>query len=145
MHYGEQFDVFRIITKEPPTLGSPYTVLVPQVNADGNELGGIPIPEVAVPLGTHTGWNITTPQLRELGYLAGLIGAFVPYSKTRETRMQTMDTRRSIEERYTHRQAYLDQVARNAQDLVRQRFMLAEDVPAVVRRAETMWDELLKR
>jgi hypothetical protein len=142
MHYGEQFNVARIITKEPPALGSPYAVLVPRVNADGNELGGIPIPEVAVPLGTHTGWNITSPQLRELGYLAGLVGAFVPFSKTRETRLQTMDARSSIEERYTSRQAYLDQVALSARDLVRQRFMLADDVPAVVRRAAMMWDEL---
>ena len=55
MHYGENFADSRVITKEPPTLGNPYTVLVPQVNADGNELGGIPIPEVAVPPGTHTG------------------------------------------------------------------------------------------
>jgi hypothetical protein len=143
MHYGEEFDIARIITKEPPTLGDPYAVLVPQVNADGNELGGIPIPEVAVPLGTHTGWNITSPQLRELGYLAGLVGAFVPFSKTREIRLQTMDTRSSIEERYTSRQTYLDRVTRAAQDLVRQRFTLADDVPAVVRRAEMMWNELV--
>jgi hypothetical protein len=140
--FGEEFSVSRIITKEPPTLGTPYTVLVPQVNADGNELGGISLPEVAVPLGTHTGWNVTSPQLGELGYLAGLVGAFVPFSKTRQTRIQTMDLRPSIEERYTSRQFYLDQVARNARDLVHQRFMLADDVPAVLRRAETMWDVL---
>jgi hypothetical protein len=54
-----------------------------------------------------------------------------------------MDTRSSIEERYTSRQTYLDRVTRAAQDLVRQRFTLADDVPAVVRRAEMMWNELV--
>lgn len=139
MHYGENFADSRVITKEPPTLGNPYTVLVPQVNADGNELGGIPIPEVAVPLGTHTGWNVTIPNLRELGYLAGLVGAFVPFTSTHERRTQTLDARLSIEERYANRQAYLDQVARNSQLLVRERFLLADDVPEVLRRAETTW------
>ena len=49
----------RVITIEPPRTGEPYRVLVPQVNADGNDVSGIRLPEVAVPLGTYTGWNIT--------------------------------------------------------------------------------------
>jgi hypothetical protein len=115
-------------------------VLVPQVNADGNEVGGVPLTEVAVPLGTHTGWNITVPQLRDLGYLSGLIGSFVPFAPTREARVQAGDARRSIEERYPSRQAYLDQIARAAQTLVRDRFLLPDDVPAVLRQAGTTWD-----
>lgn len=145
MDYGESFAAARIITKEPPVLGPPYAVLVPQVNADGNELGGIPIPEVAVPLGTHTGWNITVPQLRDLGYLSGLVGSFVPFARTREARTQAGDARPSIEERYPTRQAYLDQIARAAQSLVRDRFVLADDVPGVVRQAEATWNALVAR
>ena len=56
-----------MITKEPPQLGAPYRVLVPQVNADGNDVSGVRLPEVAVPLGTYTGWNVTVPQLSDLG------------------------------------------------------------------------------
>jgi hypothetical protein len=56
-------------------------VLVPQVDADGNDVGGIALPEVAVPLGTHTGWNVTEPQLAGFRYLAGLVGAFVPFAR----------------------------------------------------------------
>ena len=70
----------RVITSEPPQLGAPYRLLVPQVNADGNDVSGIRLPEVAVPLGTYTGWNVTVPQLSDLGYLAGLIGGFEPFA-----------------------------------------------------------------
>jgi hypothetical protein len=59
---------------------------------------------------------------------------------TREQRERAGDSRRSIAERYTGREDYLRQVKRAADDLVRQRFMLAPDVEAVVKRAEYMWD-----
>ena len=143
MDYGEKFLATRVITQEPPRLGSPYPLLVPQVNADGNELGGIALPDVAVPLGTHTGWNITSPQLDQLGYLGGLVGSFVPFARTREARVQSGDARLSIEERYPDREAYLDKVARSARDLVRERFVLADDVPALLQRAAQKWTILV--
>jgi hypothetical protein len=143
MNYGADYDATRVITQEPPELGAPYTVLVPQVNDDGNEMGGVLLPEVAVPLGTHTGWNVTVPQLRDLGYLAGLVGSFVPFPLTREARKQTGDARRSIEERYASRTAYLDEVRRATEALVGERFVLADDVPAILRDAETRWNVLI--
>ena len=118
-------------------------MLVPQVNADGNDRSGIRLPEVAVPLGTYTGWNVTVPQLADLGYLAGLIGGFEPFPLTREQREKGGDARLSIGERYSSRQDYLDRVKRAAADLVRQRFMRADDVPAVVRRAEEIWNAVV--
>jgi hypothetical protein len=142
MSYGDDYNTTRVIIREPPALGDPYPVLVPQVNEDGNEVGGVLLPEIAVPLGTHTGWNITVPQLRDLGYLAGLVGSFVPFPITREARVQSGDARRSIEERYASRTAYLDDVRRATQSLVRERFVLADDVPAILRDAATRWDIL---
>ena len=62
MDYGPALRATKVITREPPRLGAPYPVLVPQVNADGNDVSGIRLPEVAVPLGTYTGWNITVPR-----------------------------------------------------------------------------------
>ena len=126
-------------------LGSPYTVLVPQVNADGNDVAGVRLPEVAVPLGTFTGRNVTIPPLSELRYLAGLVGSFQAFARTREARDRSGDPRLSIAERYAGRQDYLDQVARASGDLVRQRFLLAEDAPAVLRRAGDMWGALVDR
>ena len=143
MDYGPGYEATRVITNEPPVLGSPYTVLVPQVDADGNDIGGVRLPELAVPLGTYTGWNLTVPQLADLQYLAGLRGAFLPFARTRAERTQSGDPRPSIEERYASREDYLARVSRAAQDLVRSRFMLADDVQAVMRRAAGLWDVLL--
>lgn len=145
MDYGSAFSTSRVITKEPPALGEPYAVLVPQVNTDGNELGGVPVVEVAVPLGTHTGWNVTVPQLRGLRYLAGLVGSFAPFAPTREARLAAGDPRLSIAERYRDREDYLGQVDRASADLVRQGFTLPDDVPGVRQYAESVWDAVVGR
>jgi hypothetical protein len=143
MELGARYTATRVITLEPPRLGAPYRVLVPQVNADGNDVAGIRLPEVAVPLGTHTGWNVTVPQLSDLGYLAGLVGSFEPFAQTKQERSASGDTRLSIAERYADRADYLTRVARAADELVRQRFLRVEDVPAVRQRAERTWDVIV--
>ena len=84
MDYGPDFLSKGVITIQPPKLGPAYSVLVPQVDADGNDLGGIALPFLAVPLGTYTGWNYELPRLESLDYLAGLIGSFQPFSVTKE-------------------------------------------------------------
>jgi hypothetical protein len=94
-------------------------------------------------LGTYTGWNVTVPQLSDLRYLAGLIGGFEPFPLTKEQRETTGDARLSIGERYAGRQDYLNRIKRAAEDLVRQRFMRGEDVPAVVLRAEEIWNAVV--
>ena len=145
MDFGAGFGETRVITREPPSLGAPYPVLVPQVNADGNDVGGIAMPEVAVPLGTYTGWNVTVPPLPGLRYLAGLVGAFVPFTGTREARLAAGDARPSIAERYRSRQEYLMMVSRATQMLIDQRFMLASDADAVRGRAAEVWDAVAGR
>ena len=145
MDYGSDYATQRVITNEPPTLGAPYPVLVPQVNADGNDEGGVALPEVAVPLGTHTGWNVSTFPLSGLRYLAGLVGSFEPFPLTRADRERSRDARRSIDERYAGRDDYLQRVRRAAADLVRQRFLLPADVESVVMRAGQTWDALVGR
>ena len=142
MDFGADFERTRVITNEPPILGEKLPVLVPQVDADGNDVSGIRIPEVAVPLGTYTGWNVRLPQLKDLEYLAGLVDSFEPFAKTREERERVGDPRLSIAERYSGKQAYLDRVEKVARDLVSQRFLLAGDVDAVVRRASAMWEAI---
>lgn len=145
MDYGPEYAATRVITREPPALGSPYVVLVPQVNADGNDEGGIRLPEVAVPLGTHTGWNVSTFPLSGLQYLAGLVGSFQPFPRTRAERQRSGDSRPSIEERYSSRRNYLDRVRRASADLVGERFLLPADVQGVVQRAEQTWDAVVGR
>jgi hypothetical protein len=145
LDYGPDYATTKVITKEPPVLGAAFPVLVPQVNADGNDEGGIALPEIAVPLGTHTGWNVSLPQLNGLRYLAGLVGAFEPFPRTRADRARTGDSRRSIEERYFSRDDYLLRVKRAADALVRDRFLLEADVDGVLDRAGQTWDAITNR
>src|SRR5579859_443019 len=50
-----------IVSFEPPKVGKPFPVLVPQCDANGNDLGGVRLPELQVPLATYTGWNLRDP------------------------------------------------------------------------------------
>lgn len=145
LDFGPEYATTKVITKEPPSLGNAFPVLVPQVNADGNDVGGIALPEVAVPLGTHTGWNVSTYQLSGLRYLAGLVGSFQAFAKTRAEREQSGDSRLSIDERYKNRQDYLQRVRQAAADLVRQRFVLEADVESLVQQADSTWSVIVGR
>ena len=56
--YGPRFATEGVVTLEPPRIGKAFPMLVPQVDADGNGIAGIRMPELAVPLATYTGWNL---------------------------------------------------------------------------------------
>ena len=75
--------------------------LVPQVDADGNELAGIRVPEVSVPLATTTGWNFRAERIGNPTTIVALLGSYVPFARTRAERDARHDPRPSIEERYT--------------------------------------------
>ena len=124
--------------------GAVQPLLVSQVDADGNEMAGIRLPEVAVPLATYTGWNFRNPQLGGIGRLVGNTGSYVPFARTQAEREARRDPRPSIDERYPSRGDYLAKVRQVTEALVRDRYMLAEDVDTVVNRASEHW-ELLTR
>ena len=145
MDYGPEFATTGIMTNPRPALGDEFPVLVPQVDAIGNELGGIPLMEIAAPLGTYTGWNISLPQLTALRYLAGLLGSFVPLPRDAEAREASGDPRPSIAEIYQDREDYLGQMRVAAEVLVDQRFMLADDVDEVMAYAVRIWDIVVGR
>jgi hypothetical protein len=144
MDYGPDFLTKGIISIEPPKLGAAYAVLVPQVNRDGIDVGGILVPEVAVPLGTLTGWNYLLPVHTNLDYLAGLIGSFIPFPFTSKDRFAAHDSRASIAERYASRDAYIDQIRGAARGLVARRLLRSEDVNAIVAENATRWDYLVQ-
>ena len=142
LDFGSDFATTGVI-REPPRVGAPYRVLVPQVDVDGNDRGGVPLLELAAPLGTFTGWNVLEPSLRDLGYLSGLTGSFVPFARTRAERREAHDDRLSIEERYRGLPDYASRVDRAAAALVRDRFLLPDDVAAATARARQMWSVLV--
>jgi hypothetical protein len=125
-----------IVTREPPGVGSAsYGVLVPQVDADGNDIGGIRSVFLQVPIGTYTGWNLGRSGRFENG-MCNLQGSFVPFAATRAEREAALDPRPSIEERYPSRAAYLDAFRAAAARLVAQRFLLPDDASALIAEAE---------
>jgi len=133
-------DVERGIAKYPPKAGAPYRTFVSAVDADGNEAAGIRPPELAVPLATHTGWNPRHPETGAPGDLMSMMGSTLIFPRTRAERERSGDPRRSIEERYGSRTAYLDKVREAAQKLIAARHVLAEDLDAIVERAGRRWD-----
>ena len=129
---------YRADLSEPQS--HPLPLLVPQVDSDGNELSGIRLPNVAVPLATYTGWNFRSPSIGQPDELLPLTGSFLPFPMTKTAQEEAHDPRRSIEERYESRERYQALVADAAAKLVQQRYLLSEDIPTVVERALATWD-----
>ncbi|GAC1576642.1 MAG: alpha/beta hydrolase domain-containing protein [Candidatus Elarobacter sp.] len=128
--------------REPPGIGEPYATLVPRVDADGIDLGGLRLPEVAVPLATYTGWNLRTTETGFGDRLVDFFGTFAPFARTRDERAATGDPRPSIAERYANRDAYLRAYDAATAALVRDGYVLGADAPALHARAEVLWPEL---
>ena len=142
LDFGRDFDGMGIIGKEPPEVKGAYPLLVPQVDADGIDLGGIRLPEVAVPVATITGWNLRAPERGSPEESAEFYGSIFPFAKTREDRERTKDPRPSIAERYPSREDYLKRVEAAADDLIARRFLLPQDRSYAIDRAARLWDAL---
>jgi hypothetical protein len=121
-------------------LGEAYPAYVSNVDADGNETGGIPLPGISVPLGTFTGWNTRAPETGGVGQIMKMQGITHFFARTRAEREATGDPRPSLEERYPSRETYLAQVRSAAQALVAQRYVLDEDVEVLVEEAGERYD-----
>ncbi len=110
-----------------------YDTFVSAVDSDGNEVAGIRLPSIAVPLGTHTGWNVYRAQPDEL---ADRDGSFIAFARTRAEREASGDPRPSLEERYGGRDAYVAQVKATVDALVAERVLLQNDADRFVTAAE---------
>lgn len=119
----------------PPVTGKPYPALVSDVDQDGNEVAGIRLPDVAVPLATVTGWNLRHPDTGGDGQTHKTMGSTVPFAFTQQEREESSDPRPSVEERYASFEAYLNKVGQVARELVSQGYMLEEDVQTVAQQA----------
>ena len=142
--YGPDFISKGIVTKEPPTVGPAFPMMVPQVDADGNEVAGIRLPELAVPLATYTGWNLFNERSGPTNVVSSMQGSFIPLARSRADR-GTSDPRRSIQERYADRKDYLGLIAKSATELVGKRYLLEEDVNKILEQAGSRWEHLASR
>jgi hypothetical protein len=120
-------------TNAPPPIRRVIKMMVPKVNADGNELGGVPTVHNEAPLGTYLGWNVTAGP-GEPGYngrpfhkgqVCDYVGGMVPFAKTKQQRLDNGDPRLSLEERYGTHEGYVAAVKQAADNAACQGYLLA--------------------
>ena len=133
--YGPGFYTTGIATINPPLVTPPYQdnpvngpiypSFVPTTDSDGNEIAGVRLPDVTVPLATYTGWALRSGAQANDGCEAA--GQYVPFARTATERRLSGDPRPSIEERYPSFGRYYSEVIRAIDDLIKDRLMLCED------------------
>lgn len=139
--WGPEFnanDVSGIIANPVPRIKQVIRLLVPKVDTDGNEIGGVPVVLRDAPLGTYLGWNVTAGGERPFhaGKICTYTGGMVPFAKTRAERIANNDQRLSLEERYIDHAGYVAAVKKATANAVEQRFLLQKDADALIALAE---------
>lgn len=125
---------------------SPYSAmpfLLPAVDADGNEVSGIRLPVISVPLATLTGWQFRNAQIGSPSTLIAMAGAYIEFPKTKADREKAKDPRPSITERYGTRAEYVKRVRDAATKLAADRFILREDIDPITEELASEWDAVM--
>ena len=135
--YGPEFryvDLSGVITKQPPVVKQLIPTLVPRVDADGSDIGGVPSVLRQAPLGSYFGWNVTAGGF-DKGKQCTLSGGYIPFAKTKAERLAAGDPRASLEERYGNHEAYVAAVKAAAEEAVKERFLLRDDADRLIAQA----------
>jgi hypothetical protein len=130
--FGPDFDKGILSMLPPRLVGTPYPIFVPKVDADGNDIAGVRLPEVVVPVATYTGWALRADGLDG----CDAAGQKIAFAKTRAERLAAGDPRPSLEERYADHDAYVNAVIAAAQALKAERFLLDEDMATAIAAAQ---------
>jgi Alpha/beta hydrolase domain len=140
--FGPNFDKGIVSTIPPIPLGTPYKIYVPKTDADGNDIAGVRVPSVTVPIATYTGWGLRAGNAADpVPIVDGCdaTGQYIPFPTTIAQRMATGDPRPSLQERYGNSAGtnadYVAKVQTAAQALVTERFLIEE--PGLVQDVET--------
>jgi Alpha/beta hydrolase domain len=115
--------------------GPVYPSFVPKTDRDGNDIAGVRLPDVTVPLATYTGWGLRRGAQANDGCES--TGQYIPFSKTAADRQASGDPRRSIEERYASFDNYYNRVRRAVDNMVKDRLLLCEDADSQIQRLVT--------
>jgi hypothetical protein len=134
---GNRLDPFGDWVEPRPDKSKTYRTLVPVIDLDGNETSGIRLPDIAVPLGTYTGWNLYAPPFPE-AELCDRDGSYLPFAKTAAEREKIGDARRSIAERYVTKADYVARVKAAAKELVAARLLLPDDAQRYEQAAQAL-------
>ncbi|MES2715772.1 MAG: alpha/beta hydrolase domain-containing protein [Pseudomonadota bacterium] len=131
-------DASGVPSNAPPPVKQVIRMLVPRVDADGNEVGGVPVVLTDAPLGTYLGWNITAGGARPFhqGQICNYVGGMLPFARTKAERLASGDARLSLEERYGNHAGYMAAVRRAAANAVARGFLLPADADALIGAAD---------
>ena len=135
--FGKDFnytDLSGMITKQPPAVKQILPTLVPKVDADGTDVGGVGSVLRQAPLGTYLGWNVTSTGF-DKGKACQLNGGYIPFAKTKTERMASGDPRPSLEERYRTHDGYVEAVKAAAEKAVAERYLLRKDADRLIAEA----------
>jgi Alpha/beta hydrolase domain len=102
------------------------------------------LPEITVPLATYASWNLRDPSIGAPDQRVSFEASYIPFPKTAAERKKLGDPRKSIAERYTSREDYLNRYVHALDELVKQHWILEEDRPALLHRAEQEWEEAVR-
>jgi hypothetical protein len=136
--YGPDFSKGIISRVLPETLKGEYPVYVPQVDADGNEIAGVRVPEQAVAVATSMGWGVRSAASGTPGELCYLDGSYVPLVRTAAQRKDYRDPRPSLSERYKSTDDYVSRVRTHSEQMVRGGYLLDEDAQRIVKKASAL-------
>ena len=128
-------DVSGVVSMQPPVVRQTLPMLVPRVDADGNEIAGVRSVLLEAPLGTYTGWSPIANGFFK-GQIQALGGGYIPFAKTKAERMASGDPRPSLEERYGTHDNYVARVKAAAERLVQERFLLSDDAARLIAQAQ---------
>ena len=139
--WGPQFnmqDGSGIPTNAPPRVKQVLKMFAPKVDADGNELGGVPVVLLDAPLGTYLGWNVTAGGEKPFhqNQICNYAGGMLPFARTAEERRANNDPRLSLQERYGSHEGYVAAVSKAAERSVAEGFLLPEDAAQLINAAE---------
>lgn len=139
LDFGSQYRKAGVISQEPPRLGRPFGVRVPQSDTDGNDVGGVRMPEIDCAIGTFTGWNLRTAGIGLEQHLLSNTGSYLPFPRTAEERTRTGDPRLPIESRYANQEKYIACVNDKSDALIAAGLLLPSDKKYVAERATRHW------
>ena len=128
LDFGPDYLTKGIAANQPPKPGPDYSVFVPKTGSDGNDMSGIKMPWVSVALGAFTGWNLRSARIGAAGELLGQTGSYIPFSEPQVHLLYPSDAE------------YRKRLAAAAELLVNDRFILREDVPAILAFGQAAWD-----
>lgn len=142
---GPRFAAQGIADRMPPVWGRPFPTFVPRPDADGNDQGGIRLPQIVVPLGTYLPWNTRSVAAGAPQATDRFNGSFIPFARTREERLAAGDPRPSLAERYAGKADYLDRLRAAAVALAAQGYLIPTEIDGLVADAGGLWDRLHAR